>query len=79
MQEISEKWEIKIDKDIHILNGKEVDILMKAQDARFIRFDDLIINPAYVKSMRLIETDVKRIEGPDESDVPSDEWLEKHI
>lgn len=79
MAEIYEKWEVHIGKKIHIISGKELNLILNAQNARFIRFRDLIINPAFVEQMILIETNAPKLSAPDESDLESEEWLERRV
>lgn len=59
-----EKWEIHIGKTIHIISGSEMNRILNAGDARFVKFRDLIINPAFVTQMVLIETDLPKLAKP---------------
>lgn len=57
MQPTSEKWEMTIGREKHILNGEEVEAVLKAisEARRIVRFRDLIINPAFVQQIVLVE------------------------
>ena len=79
MPQVSEKWKLCIGKAKHIISGEEVKVILGAGDVRFIRFRDLVINPAFIEQMVLIKTNAPRIEGPDEKDLSSKEWLANHI
>ncbi len=75
----SEKWEIHIGKKIHIISGEEKELILNAGSARFVKFRDLIINPAFVEQIILIEKpSVALLDRPYEGDLSSEEWLEKH-
>lgn len=81
MVQNSEKWKLQIGKSWHIVSGEEMALILKAdqQGARFIRFRDLIINPAFIVDAVLIESaSAGQIEAPYEGDLPAEEWLEKH-
>lgn len=67
MAQISEKWQITVGKNKHILSGIERDFLLANQDKRFVQFRDLVINPAFVQDMVLIERiNNQQIEAPAE-------------
>ena len=73
-----EKWEIHVGKRTYIISGEEMKIILNAGESRFIRFRDLVINPAFVQDMVKIESEsAGAIEAPYEGDLPSDEWLQK--
>ena len=75
----SGKWKLQVGKNIHILTQKEVDFLLANQEKRFVVFKDLILNPAFVADMVLVESEHSGvIEAPNETDLPSDEWVKKH-
>ena len=76
---LNERWELHIGKTTHIISGEEMKAIIQAGEARFVRFRDLIINPAFVTQIILVDAGTAgRLEAPDESDTPSDEWLQKH-
>lgn len=80
MAQTSEKWKVQCGKNLHILNGNEVSLILNAGDARFVKLRGLVINPAFIADMVLIESaNEGLIEAPDEKDLDGDEWLEKHI
>lgn len=64
MQAISEKWEITIGRKTYIISGDEMRAILGAGDARFVKFRDLIINPAFVQDMKLIESNVPKLKAP---------------
>ncbi len=51
MQPISEEWQIQVGKNKHIISGEEMKMIIGAGEARFVRFRDLVINPAFVSDM----------------------------
>ena len=80
MQPTFEKWDMSIKGKIFVISKEEMESIVNAGEARFVKFRDMIINPAYVEYMVKTEFSHKgEIEAPDETDVPSDEWLEKRI
>ena len=64
MQAISETWEVHIGKDKYIMSGEEVKALLSAKEARFVKFRDVIINPAFITHMKLIDTDAPKLPAP---------------
>lgn len=64
MPQISETWEVHIGKEIYIMSDKEIRALLEAKEARFVKFRDCIINPAFISHMKLIETDAPRLSAP---------------
>lgn len=64
MQVISETWEVHIGKDVYIMSGVEVNVLLNAKEMRFVKFRDVIINPAFVTHMKLINTDAPKLPSP---------------
>ncbi len=61
MQPISEKWEVKVGKDIFILNGVEVNEIKKAQrmGSTMIWFKDFCIGINFIISMKLLNPEKK--------------------
>ena len=79
MQQASEKWEMSIRGKIFVISGNEMESIVNAGEARFIKFRDMIINPAYVEYMVKVRSEYSgQIEAPNESDISSDEWVNKH-
>lgn len=79
MQRTSEKWEIQIGKHRHIISGEEMKVILGAGENRFVRFRDLVINPAFVQDMVLIESDsAGKLAPVYDGDLPAEEWLAKH-
>ena len=54
MEAIS-KWEVTVDKSKFIVNEKEVEFILANQNQRFIKLKDLVINPAFIQSIVLVE------------------------
>jgi len=80
MLPISEKWQMSIRGKSFIISNTEMEMIVNAGEARFVRFRDMVINPAYIEYMVKVQSDhVGAIEAPDESDKSSDEWLKNHI
>ena len=79
MPQISEKWEIIIGREKFIVSENEMKSIMNAGEARFVRFRDLIVNPAFVQSMKLIERiNEQQIEAPIEVEL-TEEQRQKNI
>ena len=65
MQQVLEKWEVTVGKKSFILDGEEVKVLLDAGDARFVKLKDLVINPAFIQSIILVQkNNPNQIESP---------------
>ena len=77
MPAISEKWEITVGRKKYIISGEEMKILLNAGETRFVRFRDLVINPAFVSDMVLIEKyNPVQIEAPPEIEMTIEQHTE---
>ena len=71
MQPISEEWQIQVGRNKHIISGEEMKMIVGAGEARFVKFRDLVINPAFVSDMVLLRrTNNNQIEAPKENYIP---------
>jgi GH25 family lysozyme M1 (1,4-beta-N-acetylmuramidase) len=48
---ITEEWLIQVGKNKHTISGEEMKIIVNAGETRFVRFRDLVVNPAFVADM----------------------------
>lgn len=71
------KWQIQVGRNKHIVSGKELEQIINAGEARFVKFRDLVINPAFMMDAIMIENNIPKLESPDLSDLSTDEWIEK--
>ena len=77
MPQISEKWEIQVGKNKHIVSGQEKDLILMAREKglSFVKFRDLVINPAFVMDVVLVERVIEdQLEAPFE-----DEFTEEQL
>lgn len=66
-----------VGKKSFILDGEEVKVLLDAGDARFVKLKDLVINPAFIQSIVLVErSNPNQIESPQDKPI-SPEQLAK--
>lgn len=80
MQQISEQWQIQVGKNKHIISGEELKMILGAGEARFVRFRDLVINPAFVSDMVLIKREnFNQLEALKEEYVPISRDKFKHF
>ena len=78
MPQISERWVVQVGRNKHIISGEELKVLLSAGANRFVRFRDLVINPAFVADMVLIDRiNNNQIEAP--SPTLTDEQRKKNI
>jgi len=79
MQPISEEWEIQVGKNKYIVSKEEKDMILNAGEARFVKFGDFVINPAFVSGMVLLRRiNNNRIEKPKDEYIPiSDDKFQK--
>lgn len=74
---MKEEWQIQIGKNKHLISGEELQIILNAGDTRFVRFRDLVVNPAFVSDMVLIrKINTNQIEAPEEVK-PTQEELDR--
>ena len=65
MLQTSEKWKVTVGKDSFIVTGEEAKALLNAGDARFVKLKDLVINPAFIQSIILVQkNNPNQIESP---------------
>ncbi len=76
MPQISERWEIQIGKNKHIVSGQEKDLILKTKEMglNFVKFRDLVINPAFVQDMVLVDRiNEQQIEAPIEKELTQED------
>ncbi len=76
-----EKWEVQVGKNKYILSGEEKEAILMAREKGlgFVKFRDLVINPAFVQDMILLKSDsAGLLVAPKDGDLSEEDWLEKH-
>ena len=71
---LNEKWQITVGRNKHIVSGEEMAIILGAGDSRFVKFRDIVINPAFVSDMVLVErTNPLQLEAPPEVEITQEQ------
>lgn len=79
MPQASEKWEIQVNNKKYVISGQEKELVLLASQRgdRFVKFRDLIINPAFVSDFVLLKSEsAGLLEAPYEGDQDEETWLE---
>lgn len=80
MPATSEKWEVIIGREKYIVSGEEMRVILNAGENRFVKFRDIVINPAFVQSMVMIQSENSgKLEAPYEGDLTTEEWIESRL
>lgn len=81
MQPISEKWEVVVGKQKFVLNTEEKELLIKGiqTGVKVVQFKDLIINPAFIQTIVLVERrNPNQLESGQDTPI-SDEQRQKNL
>lgn len=77
-QASEEKWELHCGKKIHIISGAERQFILDNHQKKFVSLRGVDINPSFVSQIIFLSNDSPRLPAPDESDLPTDEWVQRH-
>ena len=78
MPQVSEKWEIQVNNKKYVISGAEKELILLASErgSRFVKFRDLIINPAFVSDFVLLKSEsAGLLEAPNTGDQDEETWL----